>query len=301
MKDGLKGAICVFLGAASYGILATIVKYSNHLGIHTSILTVTQFFTGLLFLTVYAFIKEHNPRAVSATDRRAGRGDKTRLLFWGISLGTTTLCYYLAIQYIPVSTGIILLMQSIWMSIVLEWLLTGKRIGARKIAGAVTVLIGTVLATDLVSANNPVDWRGLLLGLGAAVSYTITMYASSNVANGLPGFVRSKYLVSGGLIVIALFWNITTFRHFSMEGIGWGVALGVFGTILPPLCFTAGIPKTGLGLGSIIASVEIPVSVSSAFLVLHEKVVASQWLGIGIIIAAVVIVNSNKTKAPPGR
>lgn len=293
MKEGLKGAIYVFVGAASYGILATIVKYCNHSGIHTSILTVTQFLTGFVFLAVYGFIKGYKRRAVTPI----GRSDKIRLLLWGISLGTTTLCYYLSIQYIPVSTGIILLMQSIWMSILLEWLLTGKRIGARKIAGTVTVLIGTVLATHLTQVDNLMDWRGLLLGLGAAVSYTITMYASSNVANRLPGFVRSKYLVLGGFIVIALFWNVLTFQHFSAQGIGWGIALGVFGTILPPLCFTAGIPKTGLGLGSIIASAEIPVSVASAFLVLHEKVIASQWLGIGIIIVSVIIVNINKDKA----
>ena len=52
-----------------------------------------------------------------------------------------------------------------------------------------------------------------------------------------------------------------------------------------------GFPKTGLGLGSIVASVELPVSVTMAFVLLGEQVLFLQWLGIAIILLAIVYMN----------
>ena len=53
----------------------------------------------------------------------------------------------------------------------------------------------------------------------------------------------------------------------------------------------AGFPHTGLGLGSIISSVELPVSVMMAFVILNEEVILSQWAGIVLILIAIVIMN----------
>ena len=53
----------------------------------------------------------------------------------------------------------------------------------------------------------------------------------------------------------------------------------------------AGFPHTGLGLGSIISSMELPVSVMMAFFILGETVIFSQWVGIALILIAIVIMN----------
>ena len=50
-------------------------------------------------------------------------------------------------------------------------------------------------------------------------------------------------------------------------------------------------PHTGLGLGSIISSIELPVSVMMAFFILNEEVILSQWAGIVLILIAIVIMN----------
>lgn len=71
----------------------------------------------------------------------------------------------------------------------------------------------------------------------------------------------------------------------------WGILLSVFGTILPPLLFTLGLPLTGIGLGTIIASVEIPVSVLMAHILLAEPINTTQWLGIILIVGSIVLMN----------
>ena len=76
----------------------------------------------------------------------------------------------------------------------------------------------------------------------------------------------------------------------------WGLLISLFGTILPPLLFTRGMPLTGMGLGAIIASVEIPVSVLMAHLLLKEPVSVLQWTGVMLILIAVVLMNNNVGK-----
>lgn len=283
-KQKLIGALLVLMGAISYGILATIVKYANSLGIHISVLTFFQFFVGVVLLVlINIFSKQADkPRPSS----------KFRLLAWGTSLGMTTTLYYLSIQYIPVSVGIILLMQSIWMSLILEAVLTRKTPSMKKSIGAILCIIGTLFATKIFNTHIQLDWRGILLGVGAGASYTISIYSSSTIEKQHPNYVRSLYLVAGGLVLITLFWNYQIIDNISVPSLYWGTLLALFGTVIPPLLFTLGIPKIGIGVGSIISGIEIPVSILSAYTILQERITVLQWLGVLLIFLSVVIVNT---------
>ena len=289
MKD-YKSTLYVAAGACSYGLLATIVKYANHLGIHTSLLTFLQFMFGFLFLLSFNLLSKRNAEEHNAIKFSS----KIKLMVWGISLGLTTTLYYLSIQYIPVSVGIILLMQSIWISLVAEAVLLKKFPSKGKITGVIIVLLGTTLATNLFQNNNNLDYRGIILGFGAGISYALAIYASSTVEKELPSPIRSQFLVLGGLLLIVAFWNIDIIRYMQPNALPWGLLIAIFGTILPPLLFTKGIPKTGIAMGNIISSLEIPVSTLSAMLVLQEVVSGFQWFGILLILMAVIIINVGK-------
>lgn len=286
MKD-YRSTLYVAAGACSYGLLATFVKYANQLGIHTSVLTFLQFMLGFLFLLAFNLVS----RIQKKENIVIGISSKLKLTAWGTSLGLTTTLYYLAIQYIPVSVGIILLMQSIWISLVAEAVLLKKFPSKGKITGVVIVLLGTILATNLFQQDNNLNYKGILLGFGAGISYAMAIYASSTVEKQLPSSVRSQFLVFGGLMLIIACWNVTIIPHLHANALPWGILIAVFGTILPPLLFTKGIPKTGIAMGNIISSLEIPISTLSAMLILREVVSGFQWLGILLILTAVIIIN----------
>lgn len=287
-----KSVIHVVLGAISYGLLATIVKYANDLGVHTSTLTFLQFFIGFLILTVLQFTRRVNTKEKATTTAKS----RIKLTLWGSTLGLTTTLYYLSIQYIPVSVGIILLMQSIWISLVLEAIVNKQLPSKSKILGVITVLVGTVLATNLIQADIVLNPIGLLYGFGAGVSYAFSLYASSRIETQLPSILRSRYLVLGGLLLICLFWNRQIIDTFQVQAIPWGLLIALFGTVIAPIFFTMGIPKTGVALGNIIASLEIPVSITSAVLILHESVKPIQWIGVSVILLAVIIINLKTAK-----
>lgn len=291
LNQQLKGAVLVFLGAMSYGILATIVKFANNQGIHTSVLTFMQFAVGVCFLIVLARFQQKQSKA------RLKRASKIKLVLFGTTFGMTSIFYYMSIQYIPVSMGIILLMQSIWMSVVLEALLSRTFPNPLKIIGTITILVGTALATNVLVEVASIDWRGIGLGMMAASSYTISLYASSNIETGHKNAVRSQYLISGGLLFVLAYWNYDIITYFtSTSGLLWGALLALFGTIIPPLLFTKGIPLVGIGIGAIIAAVEIPVSILSAHIILDERIAMLQWIGVLVILVSVILVNKSSVK-----
>jgi drug/metabolite transporter (DMT)-like permease len=274
----LKGVFLVAIGATTYGMLATFVKMAYSEGYTTAEVTTSQFVLGIIgILLINAFQKaKHRDNVVKATKKNI-----FSLMLAGTSLGMTSLFYYLAVKYIPVSIGIVLLMQTVWMGVLLEMILEKKLPSKQKVIAVFIVLAGTVLATNIIHNDVVLDWRGLAWGILAAASFTTTMFTANSVATEISSAQRSLYMLLGGSVIVFSFAIATQVTPFN------------FGTIIPPMLMTAGFPLTGIGLGSIVSALELPVSVMMAYILLDEKVILSQWIGIVLIIFAIIIMNVN--------
>lgn len=306
-KDVLKGVILVGLGASIYGMLATVVKLAYQAGFSTAEVTTSQFTIGLLGLMILNVIQTKTSKKELAKPQKQ---DILKLVLVGTTYGLTSLFYYLSVQFINVSIAIVLLMQSVWIGVVVESILNKTLPSLRKIIATIFILIGTFLATNAIQSEVNLDWRGLLFGMLAAFSFSTTMFASNRIANHLPAFRKSFLMLCGGAVIVYTFLIFTQlgpyyfqlFEGHSMVtarafdgSIFWkyGLFLAVFGTILPPILLNMGFPKTGLGLGSIVSSFELPISVLMAYVLLNEQVLGIQWMGILLILMAIVYMNLN--------
>ena len=284
----LKGVLLVGSGASSYGMLATFVKLAYQENYTTAEVTTAQFVYGIIgLLLINLFQKVKNNNTIKATKKQ-----RFQLMFAGTSLGLTSVFYYLAVKYIPVSIAIVLLMQTVWMGVILEMILEKKLPSKQKTIAVFIVLIGTLLATNILKNNLNIDWRGIIWGMLAAASFTTTMFTANKIAIGISSAQRSLYMLFGGAIIVFCFAIFTQNTPFQFEiFMKWGIVLALFGTIIPPILMNAGFPKTGLGIGSIVSTLELPVSVLMAYIILNESVVATQWVGILLIIFAIVFMN----------
>jgi drug/metabolite transporter (DMT)-like permease len=310
-RNILKGVLFVAMGASIFGMLATFVKLAYKDGYTTSEVTTAQFVLGLIGLLILnIFQTKTSKKKLSKPTSK----EVKMLMLAGTSLGCTSLFYYICVQYINVSIAIVLLMQSVWFSVVVESIISKKFPNFKKIIATIIVLIGTFLATNLINLEVKLDWRGLFWGLLAAASFTATMFTSNTLATHLPVLRKSFIMLCGGAIVVFLFLffaqigplhfdvlksvylnfteNTAHIKPFDFSIFyTYGFILALFGTIIPPVLFNLGFPKTGLGLGSIISSLELPVSVTMAFVLLGEKVILIQWIGIVLILFAIVLMN----------
>ena len=294
----LKGVFLVALGATSYGMLATFVKIAYNEGYTTAEVTTAQFIYGLLGLIIVNLFQRNR---IKTEKIKPSKKNTIQLLIAGTSTGLTSLFYYLAVKYIPVSIGIVLLMQTVWMGVLLEWFLDKKAPTLQKTSAVIIVLIGTALAINIFKIDfndTAIDWsKGIFWGILAAASFTTTMFTANRIATHVSAAQRSLIMLSGGAIIVFTFGFITQVTPFNLEiFMKWGIILALFGTIIPPLLLNAGFPHTGIGLGSIVSSLELPVSVLMAYFLLNEQVVLIQWFGIILIILAIVIMNFNFKK-----
>lgn len=309
MNQLTKGIFYVALGASSFGMLASFVKLAYKSGYTTAEVTLSQFALGILIiglLTVFA--TKSNPEKPSPKNIK-------QLMLSGTTMGFTSVLYYLCVKYLNASVAVVLLMQSVWIGVVIEMIQTKKLPSFTKIIAVVIVLIGTVLATNLLSTTVVLNPIGIIFGVLASISFSITLFTSNSVATHLHPFKRSLFMLLGGASIVLTFALITqiapTYLDINILGdtdivtikpinfliLGtYGIILSLFGTVLPPIFLNKGFPLTGVGLGSIVSALELPVSVTFAYFLLSETVILTQWLGILLILTAIVIMNLNFKK-----
>lgn len=209
-------------------------------------------------------------------------------------MGLCTYLYYLGVNLLPASIAIVLLMNYTWMCFLIEWVVFRKKPTPRQLFSVLLVLLGTVLAGGLLNDKLAVlNISGIIYVLFAALVYAIYLIASGRLGNDITPIKKSALFMTGSVIFLFLIIFpkfILDGSLFSVFGL-WGLFFAVFGTIIPPVLFSIGIPKTGVGLGSIMTSAELPVAVLAASLLLHEQVTLIQWGGIAVILAALVLPN----------
>ena len=303
MNSTLKGILFVALGASSYGMLASFVKMAYKQGFTTAEVTISQYVFAIICLLVINFFIKNTQTAT--------KKNIFKLILSGTSMGFTSVLYYLCVKYINASIAVVLLMQSVWIGVLIESFINKKVPTLSKIIAVVFVLFGTALATSIFGSEIKFDFKGFLFGFLAAVSFSITLYSTNSVAKDLNAYKRSLFMLFGGGTIVLIFSLLTQLlpTYFDLYLINeefisiktfdasilytWGILLSVFGTVLPPILLNKGFPLTGVGLGSIVSAVELPVSVTFAFIFLKEQVQFSQWVGIVIILGAVLLINWN--------
>jgi drug/metabolite transporter (DMT)-like permease len=92
--------------------------------------------------------------------------------------------------------------------------------------------------------------------------------------------------------------TIITDNHFDSGFLVWAMFFAVIGTTIPTALFAASIPKIGAGVSAILMTVELPVAVLCAGLVLNERISALQIIGIIIMLVAISAMNYYKSLEP---
>lgn len=290
-----KGSLAVLVGAASFGVLSTIVKKAYESGFTLGEVTGSQAFVGALLLWIAYFLSR---RSVTYTGHTSAH--PTWLVYLaGFSTGAVSILYYRCVELVPASIAIILLMQYIWIGTVLEWLIFRARPRRVQVIGSLLIIAGTLFSTGILEKGiAQLSVSGILFGLLAATAYALFIILNGRVGNDYPVLKKSALMVSGALtlIVTILFPKTLLSLHIMEQILPYTLLLALLGTVIPPLLFAYGMPKTGYPLGSILSAVELPVAVLMSYLILKEDVSTLQWLGIVFILIVIAYINTLKKR-----
>jgi drug/metabolite transporter (DMT)-like permease len=281
-----KYILLVFAGACSYGILSSLVKLSYAEGFNAAEVSFVQALLGAGVLWVIVFLQEKKTSAISAKNW-------TLLLLTGAAIGLTTFLYYLSVKYIPASIAIIFLMQFTWITVLFDWYLLKNKPKARLLIAIVCILAGTILATGGMAATTALSFKGICIAFASALLYALYIVANSKVGKEIPSIKRSAITVTGAAasILIINCYQLAGGLPLNLDFFKWTGLLALFGTIIPPVLFAKGIPKIGASVSSVIMVAEMPVAIICASLLLKEQIHCMQWVGIVIMLCAIVYLN----------
>lgn len=295
MDQRIKGGLLVFIGAASFGLLSTIVKFAYAEGYTLGEITGTQSFSGMVILWLLYFISKSVKKGdkKETIDNTQPNTKWWKIVVAGTFTGLVGIFYYQCVKLLPASVAIILLMQYLWISMLIEAVVFRKKPGRKQLLLLGIVLIGTLLAGGIFSQEIMLNLKGVIFGLLAATSYAIFLMTSGRVGNDLPVLKKSALMITGSCVITwIIFPPLFFFNGIYFGGlVFWGLALALLGTVVPPLFFSMGMPRVGVSIGAILSAVELPVAISSSAFILQESVDALRWLGVALILSAIVATN----------
>lgn len=291
--NNLKYILMILLGGIMYGTMSSFVKLSYQYGYTAAEISFAQALLAAIFLGL-----------VSLKSRESGSGkiskrERYQLLLTGGAIGLANYLYYLSVSYLSASLAIVILMQFTWFSLLMEWVFFRNRPSRIELLTVVFILIGTVMAGNLLG-NEALSYSltGIVLVLFASLSYAAYIVANGRIGKNVGWQRKSTLIMVGSALTIFLINGRTILfeNHFGTNFLLWALFFAIIGTTIPTALFAAAIPKIGGGVSSILMTVELPVAVLCASLVLGEKVNLTQSVGIVLMLGAISAMNYSKSK-----
>jgi len=166
-----------------------------------------------------------------------------------------------------------------------------ERLSSRRVAALAIALLGIVLVM-LGAVSAGFDWIGALLGLTAALVYTVYILTGDRVLKGISALPLTALVCLGASTT----YLVASVPHggpqfdFAPSGWVWLVAVSLIGSVGAIVLFFAGLARVGPSVAAILSILEPVVTVALAAVVFGESLSPSQLLGAAFVLSAVVVI-----------
>jgi drug/metabolite transporter (DMT)-like permease len=211
--------------------------------------------------------------------------------------------YYYAIATLGVGLAILIQYLAPALIIAAE-LLRGAAVRPQVIVAVLAAFAGTVLLVSGVPRGAVViPMRHWAVGFGAALSFAFyVLYSKRGLARYAPETVLFYTFA-----IAAAFWMCVTpparILAAGYDATVWTMflGLGVFSTLVPFVCFYAGLRRLPAAQAGIVATMEPVVAVLSAALFLGEGLQPVQWIGAALVLGAALLAGIEEPAAVEAR
>lgn len=278
--------LMIVIASSSYGILSTIVKVAMKHGFTSAEAISSQYIFGF-FLALLLFI---------ATQRTLPKLNRSGLLTLALAGGltaTTGIVYGHSLNYLPASLAVVMLFQFTWIGLFIDCALKRQWPSRPEAISLLFLFAGTILAAGIVDVDlSAIAWQGWVFGLISAVSFALFIQVNSRQIEGITTIGRTFIVSIFALLIICIVLTPEIIWNGQLFGAGlwkFGLALGIFGIILPILLFSIAAPKVGGGLASILSAMELPVAILVSMIVLKEVLSPLQFVGIALVLIGMML------------
>lgn len=294
-RSGLAFAI---LAAASFGLSGALASGLLDAGWSPGALVLCRIGVGALALS--------GPALVTLRGRwgllRANAG--FLLVFGFVAVAACQLCYFNAVERIPVAVAI--LVEYAAPVAVMGWLWArhGQAPSRTALLGAAVAIAGLLLVLDVFSVGS-VDAIGVLWALGGMVGCAFFFVNSAGDANGLPPLVMAAggltvgtvLLGAAGLVGLVDMSASTSSAAYDGTRVVWWLPVLALGVVTAAVSYFSGIVASralGARVASFAGLLEVLFSVVFAWLLLGQLPGVVQLLGGLLLLAGVLLVKAGE-------
>ena len=283
------GFILIFISAVSFGAVPVFTEFLYREGLNTQSVLFFRFAIAAVIMWLLVFLlKKKLPQ----------RKDLITLFLLGfLGYAGQSFSYFKALVFIPPSlVSILLYLYPVIVTLISVFILK-ERITYRKITALILAVGGTVLVIGFKKGS---DIRGILLGISAAVIYSVYITTSSDVLK------RNNALSSTALIFssAALFFTgfcLKTELVLPSSSFGWTniFLLAFVATSIAAYTFFEGIKLIGAVNSSMLSTFEPVATIFLTAAVFNCRITVLQGIGTLLIIISAIILSQREKNGQP--
>ena len=274
------GLILAAVAASSFGIVITLTRLAYNGGASAGAAMEIRYLVAVAVMSTILLALGRGlrpPRALYGALFRVALGNL------GVTLG-----YMTSILFIPVSFATVVFYTYPLMVIAAASIIRGQRLGWGQFGAFGLAFAGLVLA--LGPSLEVLDWRGVALALLAAVSAATVFMVSPKVVRAYHALGVTLYSNLIGACIVPLFLPILGGLVLPETGAGWlglgGLCVFYVGAILSMF---AALRAAGAGPTSLIFNLEPLVAIVAAAILLGERLMPVQMVGVALVIGALML------------
>ncbi len=290
MKNHKKGYLYACTAAFFFAFIAIIGKRILGHGIGPFQLLATQYFFTIIILFVFLLATNRNALKTNWSEI------KLFMLQGIIGSAFTNLLFYTALQTINAGmASLLLFINPVY--ITLFFSISGlRKIQKHNWFALIVAIIGSILVLNLFQkGQNQIAIQGLIFGGLSGLCYAFyNVFADIKLKTINPNKIN-MYSSMFGLIFTLIIGVITGQNlQFPIDYVPSIFALSILAGILPILFIYKALEQIGSEKVSVIASLELPITLILAYIVLNEQMQWVQIAGVIMVIAATFILHLNE-------
>ena len=278
----------VVLSAACFGTLAVLTPLAYREGAEPLPLLAWRFVFAALLLGGLATLRDRRALIVP-------RADLSRYAVLALTgYGAASVCFFFALTFADASVVAVLLYAYPALVTVSSWLFLGQRASWQQGLAVAITFLGCALVVGLGSSQLYAAWQGIVLGLLAAVGYTVFNLFSHRWLPGRSRLTMMAYTF-GIAVLLPTVGSVALDGWGSLSVAGWSTTLWLIlaAIVLVPtfaavVLYLEGIRGLGPSQAAVVSTLEPLFTIALAAWVLGERLAPLQLAGAVLVLAGVV-------------
>jgi drug/metabolite transporter (DMT)-like permease len=288
MSREREGILFCVVAATAYSVTAIFAKLAYAAGVNVLTLLLLRYLVAATFFWVLILRSGHGlpPRSTLT------RG----LLLGAIAQAGQTWLFGSALKRIDAALAILLLYAYPAMVTIGAVLIRRERLTPQRVVALVVATAGVVLVVS-GPHRDTYDVAGVLLAFGAALVYTCTLLTGHAILRAIQPMTLAGLVATGAAISFTTIGVASGGLRFDFSPWGWFpiIGLALFASVLATVMNYSGMTRVGPTVASIIGTLEIPLGVLLATLLLGERLSPVSIAGGALVVAAVVLLQLRRT------